>query len=176
MSKGLYTVLAVVLVLIIAAGSFYGGMLFGKSQAQTTGAAPVAFQGGGAFAGAPGAAGTPGVRMFRGNGSGNMTFGTIKEIGDGMLILTDSNGNDTQIKVTDTTLIEKNASVTLADLEPGETLVVSGNTAADGTVTARSVQVAQPGRFGMGGGPGMGGDPNAAPPAPGANAQPTPAQ
>jgi len=168
MNKGLYTVIAVVLVLIIAAGSFYGGMLFGKSQAQTTGAAPAAFQGGGAFAGAPNAAGTPGARMFRGNGDGNMVFGTIKEIGDGVLVLTDNNGNDTQIKVTDTTLIEKNASVKLVDLTPGETLMVSGSAAADGVITARSVQVAPQGRFGMGGGPGMGGDPNAA--------QPTPAQ
>mgnify|MGYP001432872442 CR=1 FL=1 len=171
MSKGLYTILAVVLVVIIAAGSFYGGTLFGKSQAQTTGVASGAFPGGAAFAGAPGTVGTPGARGQRGALAGNMTFGTIKEIGDGMLILTDSNGKDTQIKVTDTTLIEKNASVKLSDLTPGETLMVSGSAAADGTVTARSMQVAQQGRFGFGGGTnGAPGDPNAP------NVMPTPAQ
>ena len=169
MSKGLYTVIAVVLVLVIAVGSFYGGMLFGKSQAQAdvTARRP-AFQGGdpAAFAagGLPMPDGMPGARGQRVNGQGGMLFGTDKEIGDGSLVLTGNDGKDTQVKVTDTTLIEKNASVELSDLAPGETLIVSGSTAADGTITARSLQVAPQGRFGPG-------DANAAPPA-----QPTPAQ
>jgi hypothetical protein len=55
------------------------------------------------------------------------------------------------VKVTDTTLIEKQASVKLSDLSQGETVMISGSTGADGTVTARTVQVAPRGRFGPGG-------------------------
>ena len=89
-----------------------------------------------------------------------MLFGQIKEIGDGALVVTDNNGKETQVKVTDTTLIEKQASVKLSDLTQGETVMISGSTGTDGTITARSVQVAPMGRFG--GGPGGPGAPGAA--------------
>ena len=55
------------------------------------------------------------------------------------------------MKVTDTTLIEKQAAVKLTDLAIGETVIVSGSQGADGTITARSVQSAPAGRFGAGG-------------------------
>lgn len=190
MNKGLFTVLAIILVLAIAGASFYGGMVYGKSQAQSSlqsafrsGAATFQGQGGAALAN-----GTPGANGFTARGQRNGTtgtngagfvLGTIKQVGDGTLVLTDSNGKETQVKVTDTTLIEKNQSVKLTDLAEGETVMVSGSTAADGTVTARSVQVAPQGRFGFGGGaPGGPGDANGQPPAPdqGANPQATPSK
>ena len=175
MNKALFTVLVIILVLAIAGGAFYGGMVYGKSQAQASaGARVLALQNGAAGGNAPNFAGQQGGfagRAQRTNGDGRgFVLGTIKEIHDGGLTLTDSSGKDTQVKVTDTTLIEKNATVKLADLAEGETLMVSGSTAADGTVTARSVQVAPQGRFGILGGPGAPGQPgNRA-------AQPTPAQ
>ena len=46
----------------------------------------------------------------------------------------------------------------LLPLEDSRSYTIT-HTAADGTVTARSVQVAEPGRFGMGGGRGQPGDP-----------------
>lgn len=194
MNKALFTVLAIILVLAIAGGSFYGGMVYGKSQAQANiTAAAMTFQNaasgttvqGNGPQGLPG--GMPGMpgggfaaRAERTSGQGTgMVMGTIKEITADGLVLTDSNGKETQIKVTDTTLIEKNASVQLTDLTEGETLVVSGSTAADGTVTARSVQVAQAGRFGMGGGegrPGAPGDGQGQPAEPMPAPQSTPAQ
>jgi hypothetical protein len=177
MNKTLYSVLAIVLVLAIAGASFYGGMLFGKSQAQSSAAAQGAvFVEGTALRGQapdtrfPSANGTPGVLGRRNGQGGNFTLGTIKQIGDGSLVLTDNNGKDTEVKVTDTTLIEKNQSVKLSDLSEGETVMVSGPAAADGTITARSVQVAPQGRFGFGG-PGDG-----QPPAQGVNAQATPSR
>lgn len=175
MSKALFTVLAIILVLAIAGGAFYGGMVYGKAQAQaSTPARAFTFQNGAPAGSVPngGQQGSFGGRTQRTNGQGGgFVLGTIKEIHDGGLTLTDNNGKVTEVKVTDTTLIEKNASVKLADLAAGETLMVSGSTAADGTVTARSVQVAPQGRFGMMGGPGDGqGQPGA--PAP----QATPAQ
>ena len=75
------------------------------------------------------------------------------------MMVTDNNGNKTKVQVTDTTLIEKNASVKLTDLATGDTVIVSGSTGSDGTFTARSVQVGAPGRFGFG--QGNGGTPQA---------------
>lgn len=163
MKRTIWIIVGVVAVLLVAAGSFYAGSLYGKNQAQAASAArrQGAFPGAGAngqFTGQPGANGRTG-------GQGGMLFGQIENIGDGVLTVKDNNGKETQIKVTDTTLIEKQASVKLADLTQGETVMISGSTGADGTITARTVQVAPMGRFGGPGGP-------AAPDAPGAAGTP----
>ncbi len=152
MNKGLFAVLAIILVLAVAGASFYGGTVYGKAQAQANvRAAFVNGQGG--FPGQGGAAGA-GQRT---DGQGNFVMGTIKEIGDNSLSVSDTNGKVTQVKVTDTTLIEKNMPVKLTDLAQGETAIISGSAAADGTMTARSVRVGQQGQFGPGGFGGRGG-------------------
>ena len=160
MNKGLFTVLAIILVLAIAGASFYGGMVYGKSQAQANvqsslphgAAGPGRLPGSGRGTARKRHAGRVCPAAASGTGrAAAFVLGTIKQIGDGSLVLTDNNGKETQVKVTDTTLIEKNQSVKLADLSEGETVMVSGSAAADGTVTARSVQVAPQGRFGFGG-------------------------
>jgi len=145
MKRTVWIILGIVVLLLVAGGSFFGGTVYGKNQAQT--AFAVRRQGG--FGGANGTGqGQPGANA-RADGQGGI-FGQIDSIGDGVLVIKDNNGKQTQVKVTDTTLIEKQAAVKLTDLVTGETVIVSGSTAADGTVTARSVQVAPAGRFGAG--------------------------
>lgn len=177
-NKAAAIITAVILVLAIAGGSFYGGMVYGKSQAQANlPAGFVDFQNGmpGALAGGaagaiPGQGRPFGARPSGGGGQGEvaagagMQMGTVKEVTDGVLVITaigdGSNGREIRVTVTDTTLIEKNTSVKVSELEVGETLMVSGSTGADGTITARSIQVAPAGRFGFGA---PGGGPDGAP-------------
>ena len=158
MKRTAWIILGIVVLLLVAGGSFYGGTLYGKSQAQTALAArrQGAFPGAGENGQFPGQ-GQPGANA-RAGAQGGMLFGQIEKIGDGVFTVTDNNGKQTQVKVTDTTLIEKQASVKLTDLAKGETVMVSGSTGTDGTITARSVQVAPMGRFGPGG-PGAAGTP-----------------
>jgi hypothetical protein len=81
------------------------------------------------------------------------------------MTILDQSGQQVQIYVTDTTLIQKQAEVTLADLEEGETVAISGSQATDGSITARMVQASSDGGFGLPGnlppggqpGPGTGG-------------------
>ncbi|MGB8648318.1 MAG: hypothetical protein WCF84_23990 [Anaerolineae bacterium] len=138
-------IVGVVLAIILAGSSFYGGILYARGPGRTT-------QASGRFAGAPngnngqngtGAPGQGGLGQGRGGG----LFGQVVQAGDGVLVISDNNGAQTKILVTDTTLIEKNASVKLTDIAQGETVIVSGAQAADGTYTARSIQVAPAGRF-----------------------------
>jgi len=150
MNRALQVISAIVVLAIVAGGSFYGGMVYGKSQAQTSAAAR-------SPRGALPAAGEGGQFQFpnrnqqgggqRLGGQGGALFGEIVEVGDGFMVIKDNNGNEVQVHVTDTTLIEKNASVKLADLATGETVIVSGSRGEDGSITARSVQVAPAGRF-----------------------------
>ena len=149
MNRTLQIILGVILLVAVAGGSFYGGTLYGRSQAQTNFLARRT----GAPLGAGGAFVDPnqtGGQRRTGNQAGFL-FGQIEEIREGVLVITDSNGKQTEVQVTDTTLIEKNASVKVADLQKGETVIVSGTPGSDGSITARSVQVAPAGRFGPGG-------------------------
>jgi hypothetical protein len=152
MNRTLRIILSILVLIIVAAGGFVGGMFYGQSRSQAQFAARRGE--GGAFfvqGGQPGQnggnrQGTPSAR----GGFGGGIFGQIQQVGDGVLVIQDQNGKQTQVKVTDTTLIEKNASVPLSELKTGETVIVSGTTGSDGTITARSVQVAPAGRFGAG--------------------------
>lgn len=161
MNRTVRIILGIVVLLLVAGVSFYGGTVYGKNQEQ----AALAARRQGALAGAGANGQFPGQGQSganaRAGGQGGMLFGQIENIGDDTLVVKDNNGKQTQVKVTDTTLIEKQASVKLADLAEGETVMVSGSQGTDGTITARSVQVAPMGRFGPGG-PG----PASTPPAP----------
>ncbi|MBC8448782.1 MAG: hypothetical protein H8D78_13625 [Chloroflexi bacterium] len=162
MNRTLRVGLGVVVVLILVAGSFYGGTLYGKQQAEAS--VPEAFrdrlaqfaQGDQAGADAQQLQpGQGGVGRFGGQGAqgaqGGGLVGLIEEISGDTLIITDFSDQQTRVQVTETTLIEKYASVTAAELEPGEQVVVSGSENEDGTITARSIQVAPAGRFAPGG-------------------------
>ncbi len=151
MSRTLQIVLSVVVLVIVAGGSFYGGMLFGERQVQSARA--------GRFTGGPGGGlNGQGGGFNNGQGRGGV-FGQITEVGSNYIMVTDNSGAQTKVLVTDTTLIEKNASVKLTDLTNGDNVIDSGSQGSDGSYTARSVQIAPAGRFG---GPGAGG-PNGGP-------------
>lgn len=155
MNKTLTIISGIVLVLVVAGASFYGGMVYGKNQAAASAATgpmnfPQGFQPGD---GAPpfggrGQGGTGGAfGAAAGNVADGMTFGEIESIDGNTLTLLTQAGGTVTIQVTDTTLIEKNASVDVTDLATGDTVIVSGSDNDDGSITARSVQVAPAGRF-----------------------------
>jgi len=155
MSKVVNTVIVVVVALILMVGSFYGGTLYGKQQAQAD--LPQAFRERMAQMGAgqvPGQGGQEGGNFQPGQGGfgrlggqGGGLFGQIQAIDGDSLLVTGFDGQEVRVLLTDTTLIEKYASVTAVDLEPGEQVTVSGSENEDGSITARSVQVAPAGRF-----------------------------
>lgn len=160
MNRMVKIVLGVLLVAGVASGSFYGGMVYGQSQQQA------------AFPGREGAAGVrdwagqggmrPGDQVGSDGGQGGMLAGQILDVSDGELVLEDQSGEEIQVHVTDTTLIQKQAEVTVSDLEEGETVLVSGSRGTDGSITARMVQVSSADGFGLpgtlppGGQPGSG--------------------
>lgn len=166
MNKPLKIILGVIFLAAIAGASFYAGTSVGKSQAAASAASvpmnfPEGFQ-------PPDSAAAPGdgTRPFGGRGQNDdftapagMTFGAIESIDGNTLTVTTQAGGTVTVQVTDTTLIEKNASVQVTDLAAGDTVIVSGSDNSDGSITARSVQVAPAGRF-MPGGPQTGAAPS----------------
>ncbi|MCO6450932.1 MAG: hypothetical protein J5I90_09125 [Caldilineales bacterium] len=166
MSKTVIIIIGIVVIAFMAGGSFYAGTVYGQQQAAATQNANFT-PGQGHFPnngnGAPGdfPQGFPeefpqGQQPNRFGGAGGGTFGQIEQIDGDTLTISTQNSGEKQVIVTDTTLIEKNTSVGVSDLETGESVIISGSENDDGSITARSIQVAPAGRFGAGlpGGPG----------------------
>jgi hypothetical protein len=85
------------------------------------------------------------IGQGRGFGQGG-TMGTVASIEGDTMTLTTQDAT-VEIKVTDTTLVQKTMSVALDQLEVGEQVTVSGTQNDDGSITARSIQALRAGQF-----------------------------
>ena len=165
MTRVVKIALGVLVAVVIAAASFYGGMVFGKNQAQAAVSVLGEVQ---AMPGVPGQGGmAPGGQAATdgepaSGRQGGMLFGQIGAVSNGELTIKDESGQEIQVHVTDTTLIQKQTEVTVADLQEGETVVISGSQGTDGSITARMVQVSSGEGFGQPGGAPPGGQPGSA--------------
>ena len=156
--KAIGLVAAILVGLLAIASAFYGGMKLGQRQVVNNpmqyltggqglsvpfpGGDGVVVQGdfargeGGQF---PGAQGTPGAGM-QGGGRGRVSADKITAIDGNTITVSTSNGT-VKVIASDTTYVQKYMSVTVAELEVGDTVVVSGSENADGSITARSIRV-----------------------------------
>ena len=135
----------VLIVLIVGAGCFWGGMTYGESRAtpdiETLMRERMA-AGGGGFPGGRGQGQTGRTGAAQGIVQGAGTMGTIESI-EGETLVVNSNDGIVRVKTTDTTLIQKMMAVEVDALEVGTTVLVIGPKNDDGTITARSVQSMQ---------------------------------
>lgn len=124
---------SVIILLVVAGGSFYAG----KSMA--TSATPAAGTRG-AYAGSGGAAGFAGRAGAR--AGGGFTAGTIVSSGNGSISIQQQNGSSTEIVlISPSTMILKSVAGTATDLAAGAQVTVTGTTNSDGSLTAASVQI-----------------------------------
>ena len=143
----------VVVVLAVGGGAFYGGMKFRESQLKKDPTALLSLMGGrqgnqgtfmrqgnAQFPGAPsdGQSGTTGTGQT-GQARGG-TMGTIESIEGNVVTIKTNDNKSVKVQTSDTTLVEKFSSVSVSDLEVGESIIVSGSTNDDGSITARSIQ------------------------------------
>ncbi len=129
MNKSLIKILAVVI--IVGAGSFYGGMRYG----QQTGSASVMqgnFQRGGIGGG----------RRGNGNGmGGDAASGEIISKDDKSITIKLMSAGSKIIFVSDSTQVMKSISGSVSDLTVGAQVTTFGTANADGSVTAKSIQI-----------------------------------
>jgi hypothetical protein len=144
MKKWMVALIAILVVAGVGAGSYFLGMKAGEQKVLNN--PSLVFQrmrgqGGqiqfdGQFPGQDGAptTGRGGVQ-FQGGG----LAGTIESVSGTTVVIKTEQGSVT-VQTTDSTLIEKNVSVTVGELVVGENVMVSGSKNDDGSYTARSIQ------------------------------------
>jgi hypothetical protein len=154
--------LLIVGVVVLLAAALVGGYLYaswnitGRLSLPLVGNLGPASAGRGQFArgqfaqdqGARQANGTPGAQRAFGQGNGQGggpggAFGAIESIEGGLITVKTQTGS-IKVKATDTTLIDKQVTVTVQDLQVGDQVTVSGSQGTDGVTTARSIRVITP--------------------------------
>ena len=124
-----------VLLLLVAAGAFYGGMRFQGMRSSGTRANFFANRGGadGANFGGGGGGG--------GGGGRRSNMGQIKSI-EGNVIIVSTQQERLQVTVTDATKYQRLVDGKLDDLQVGANIIVRGESDANGVVNAVSIQLA----------------------------------
>jgi len=143
---------ASLLLVLFAACGFIGGVLVEKHQQPTTtltGAATSARLGasaGGATgsSGAAGAATSAGgfggrARGLAAGGGSGATIGTVTNVNGNKLFVTTAAGSMVEVVTTPQSKVTKSVAAGANAIHPGDSVVVSGITASNGTVTARTV-------------------------------------
>lgn len=117
--------------LLAAAVAFYGGVTYGRSNGVAGGT-----RGGFAAQGAPGQAGANAVRFRGGFAGGEVISAEGKSI-----TVKSADGSTRTVYFDSNTRVLRSEEATLTDLAKGSTVVVTGTSGDDGSVTARSVQI-----------------------------------
>ena len=149
-TRMLTPVTVVLMLALFAACGFVGGVLVEKQQS-TTATLVGATATGRSASGATGASGSSGgsgstggfggrfAAAFGGGAGSRGTIGTVTDISGRKLFVTTAAGTMVEVLTTPSSKITKSQSVGSNAIHPGDSVVVSGITASNGTVTAASV-------------------------------------
>ena len=132
----------IIAVVVAGAGSFYGGMVYGKSKGglqNLTAAQRQAFSANG-FGGAQrNAAGQ--ARGADRSAGGGFVNGDIIAKDDKSLTVKSADGGSKIVFLSNTTQIMKSVDGSAADLETGKNVMITGSANSDGSLTAESIQL-----------------------------------
>jgi hypothetical protein len=124
----------IVVAVVIGGSAFFAGYKVGQSRSITNGR----------MGGLPGGGDTQGFPNGSGFGAkngGGMISGEILSRDDDSITVKLNDGGSKIIFYSETTDVSKTVDGVMADLEVGKTVVVSGVTNQDGSITAKTVQL-----------------------------------
>lgn len=129
---------------VVGVGGFIAGAKVQDTAGTTPATIPTGITAGAARGGAAGGAGAVGGADGQGGDpagamGGNATIGTVKLVDGDTVYITDMSGNTVKVTTTGETSVQTTSEGSVQDLTAGSTVVVRGETAADGSVAASSV-------------------------------------
>jgi len=136
----------IIATIVVGAGSFYGGMLYGKSKSGVQNLTAAQRQ---AFAAAGGAQRNS-AGLARGSNraagglpaqAGGFVNGDIISKDDKSVTIKSADGGSKIVFLSDTTQIMKSVDGSTVDLEAGKNVMINGSTNSDGSLTAESIQL-----------------------------------
>ncbi|HEY8304644.1 MAG TPA: hypothetical protein VIG42_08680 [Solirubrobacteraceae bacterium] len=151
--------LALIGVLLTACG-FIGGVLVQKAQSPPSGstsasglasrfAAPRSGTSGAATA-RSGASGSGAGAFLGGAGGAGATFGEVAYVAGHTLYVTGAQGNTVKVTTSAASTVTKTVKADVKAIHPGETVIVTGTTGANGAVSAETIRVSEAGAAGGG--------------------------
>lgn len=140
-------VIGAMLLVLVAVCGFWGGAVLQKHHDKSTGTASAAASGfAGAAAARRGAAGAAGGAGGTGGfgglgGTGGRTLGTVSDVEGSTVFLTDVSGAIVKITLAPSTKITKTTAGAAADIQLGQSVIVSGTKASDGSTAAATITI-----------------------------------
>lgn len=128
----------IIAMIVVGAGSFYGGMLYGKSQASSQNNAARQQRLG---QGAGQVQGGQFNRQGRAGQAGSFVNGDIIAKDDKSITVKSADGGSKIVFLSGTTQIMKSVNGSTADLENGKNVMITGSANSDGSLTAQSIQL-----------------------------------
>jgi hypothetical protein len=123
--------------LLIAAGGIWGGAALQRSHGTSSASSSTASSFASLFAGR--GASSTGRATGTSGAFGAAATGTVTEVSGSTLYVTNSSGNLVKVTVGPSATVTRNAKSSLGALVAGDTVVVQGTKASNGSVTATSV-------------------------------------
>ena len=142
-------------VVILLALGFIGGVLVQRGRQPAAAAGPQAAVGAGQGPGA-GRPGSGAAGAGTGGGGGTAPVaGKVSSVDGSTLYLTTNQGTTVKVRTSSSAKVTRTAKSSVGAVHPGDTVVITGSTAASGTVTAGQITATAsgvtPGGFGGGG-------------------------
>jgi Domain of unknown function (DUF5666) len=131
---------AIVLAIVVAGASFYGGMAYQRNQEAQIRANFSASRGFGNNGQGQNGNGTGGGQRQGFFGFGGGTVGQVKSF-DGNVLTLSTPQNVTTVNVTSTTRVEKFGPGSTSDIQTGERVTVSGQRDSNGNITAEQIMI-----------------------------------
>lgn len=138
-------IITVVVALIMGVAGFYGGTVYEKklltsSKQDGMGMMAGNFSGRNSAADGQGLARTGGTGMKNGNGGGFLT-GQVTAMDDKSITVKGRNGSSKIILYSSSSTVGKTVDGSMADLQTGQEVMVTGTTNSDGSLTAQNIQI-----------------------------------
>ena len=131
-----FLIIAIIAIVIVGGGAFYGGMKYQQSKTPTRGA----FLGGAAGQQGRGAFRGGGAPTFVGAGAG-FTSGDVLSKDNTSITLKLQNGGSKIVFYATSTQVRKTDDGTIADVAVGSPITVTGSANPDGSITAEQIQL-----------------------------------
>jgi hypothetical protein len=140
MDKKKHIITMIAIMVVIAGGTFYGGMQYGTSKATAQlGQGKNSGSFGGAANGQGG--GQRGMRAGGPNGGGGFAGGQITAKDDTSITIKARNGSSQIVFYSPSTTVDKSVGGAISDLSIGQQVTVSGSANPDGSLAATNIAI-----------------------------------